>query len=147
MIQEAKLYLYIHPVIQLLGTIFGYFALLWGLKRFLIAHGNMKLVFPWKQHVLYGKIATSLWLVGLAFGVYFTREEWQYCRITGAHYTLGVIAFLFVLGTFLTGYWMELFKKKRVYLSVTHGLLGVLLCILVFLQIVTGVQVLSLFLW
>lgn len=147
MIQEAKLYLYVHPVIQFTGIAFGFFALLWGIKRFLIVHRKLKLVFPWKQHVLYGKIAIFLWLLGLGVGGYFTPAEWTNYRIMGIHHIGGMIVFPLMFGTFLTGYWMERFKKKRVYLCMVHGVVGFLLCTFVFFQIITGVQIFTLFVW
>ncbi|WP_290918389.1 DUF4079 domain-containing protein [Halodesulfovibrio sp.] len=147
MFQEAKLHLYIHPAIQVLGIVFGYITLFWGAKRFLAVHRKKKFLFPWKSHVLYGKISIYLWLFGLGVGVYFTHAEWNYFSVTGEHYTIGIAILPLLLITFLTGYWMDLFKKKRQYLCLVHGGLGAMLCILVFVQVVTGVQVFSLFVW
>ena len=147
MIQEAKLHLYIHPVIQIAGIIFGYIALYWGAKRYLMVHQKMKLAFPWKQHVLYGKISITLWFIGLGVGLYFTHAEWNNYKITGEHYTIGMAIIPALLLTFFTGYWMELFKKRRSYLCLVHGISALALCVLVCVQIVTGVQVFSLFVW
>jgi hypothetical protein len=147
MIEGEKLHLYIHPAIQLLGIVFGYVAMYWGAKRFLVVHKKMKFTFPWSHHVLYGKIAILLWLIGLSVGVYFTYMEWNNHRITSGHYIVGMIFFPLLLATFLTGYWMELFKKRRDYLCIMHGALGFILCIFAFLQVLTGVQIFSLFIW
>lgn len=147
MIEGEKLHLYIHPAIQLLGIVFGYVAMYWGAKRFLVVHKQMKFTFPWNHHVLYGKIAIFLWLIGLSVGVYFTYMEWNNHRITSGHYIGGMIFFPLLLATFLTGYWMELFKKRRDYLCIMHGALGFILCIFAFFQVLTGVQIFSLFIW
>ena len=147
MIEETKLHLYIHPAIQLLGIVFGYIAMYWGAKRFLVVHRQMKFSFPWNHHVLYGKIAIFLWLVGISVGLYFTHKEWNNYRITGEHYIVGMFMLPLLLTTFITGYWMELFKKKRAVLCAAHGALGFLLCFFAFLQIITGVQVFALFVW
>ncbi|SIO27075.1 DUF4079 family protein [Halodesulfovibrio marinisediminis] len=147
MILETKLHLYIHPAIQVLGIVFGYTALYWGGMRFITVHHKIKLEFPWRHHVIYGKIAIFLWVIGTAVGVYFTQAEWKNYQFTGDHYALGVIIFPFMLATFFSGYWMDIFKKRRKYLCLVHGTLGVLLCTLVFIQVITGIQVFMQFVW
>lgn len=147
MIEEAKLHLYIHPAVQLVGIGFGYIALYWGYLRFRTVHQGAKLKFPWKQHVLYGKVAICLWLIGIGLGLYYTHREWNFYRITGEHYTVGMVAIPIILATFFTGYWMEVFKKRRKYLCMVHGVFGVGLCLLTLIQVVTGVQVFALFVW
>ncbi|OBQ46650.1 hypothetical protein [Halodesulfovibrio spirochaetisodalis] len=147
MIQEAKLHLYIHPLIQVVGMVFGYSALYWGIKRFLMAHNSMSHSFPWKKHVLYGKVAIVLWLVGIIVGVHFTVAEWSFYHLTGEHFYVGMAAIPFLFATLGTGYWLELYKKKRTYLCVFHGVLGLVLCALTVIQVITGVQVFMLFVW
>lgn len=147
MFQESNLHLYIHPAIQLLGIYFGFTALYWGGMRFVAVHHKILLGFPWKQHVLYGKIAIFLWLAGIGVGVYFAKAEWSYYRITGDHFVVGMATIPFLLSSFISGYWMDTYKKRRNYLSIAHGVSGFLLCALVFIQIITGFQVLEIFIW
>jgi len=147
MIQQAKLHLYIHPTLQLIGIIFGYISLYWGYQRFLQAHKGKRRNFPWKDHVSYGKSAIAVWFMGIIVGLHYTKKEWSFYSITGDHFTVGMAALGIMLATLLTGYWMEWFKKKRKLLSITHGILGLLLCLLGFVQIITGVQVFTMFVW
>lgn len=147
MAQGADWLLYIHPAMQLAGIIFGYMTLYWGVKRHLTVHHGMRLSFAWKRHVLCGKVALLLWLAGIVAGLYFTRARWGFLNITGWHYAVGMTAIPFILVTFCTGYWMDLFKKKRKYMGTVHGITGMLLGLLVFVQIITGVQVFLLLVW
>ena len=147
MFQEAKLHLYIHPAIQIAGIVLGYLAFYWGVKRYLTVHAGRKFIFAWKQHVLTGKLALVLWLIGIGVGLHYTRAEWNFLKITGEHYTIGMATIPFILATFFTGYWMDLFKKRRKYLCLVHGVVGTILCLLVFVQIITGVQVFYIFVW
>lgn len=147
MFQEAKLHLYIHPVIQIAGIVLGYLAFYWGAKRFLMVHAGRRLQFPWKQHVRMGQLALILWLLGIGVGLHYTHAEWNFLKITGDHYTIGMATIPFILATFFTGYWMDLFKKRRRRLCLVHGVLGTILCLLVFVQIITGVQVFTIFVW
>ena len=147
MIIESRLHLYIHPILQLTGIFFGYVALFWGVQRFLASHMEKKIRFPWKQHVQWGKIASVLWLIGVVVGLYSTHAAWNNIRITGEHYTVGILLVPLILATLGTGYWMEKFKKKRQYLCLVHGILGGGVCLLAFLQMITGVQVFAIFVW
>ncbi|MCT4533915.1 hypothetical protein [Halodesulfovibrio sp.] len=147
MFQEAKLHLYIHPAIQITGIVFGYIALYWGMKRFLKVHNDMSFLFPWKRHVLFGKIAVLLWTIGIGVGIYYTHAEWNNYRLTEEHYRVGMASIPLLLATFVSGYWMDVVKKKRQSFCVAHGVVGLFLCVLVFIQIITGIQVFFLFVW
>lgn len=52
---------WMHPVLQVLATLVGLYALYLGRIRFQTAHLGRKAVFPWKAHIQWGAAALFVW--------------------------------------------------------------------------------------
>ena len=74
--------LLIHPTIQAIAILLASFAFLTGLQRFRAFHLKQKVIFPWKRHVLIGRIALALLLFGLILGFAMVRLHWGHNLMT-----------------------------------------------------------------
>lgn len=136
--------LWLHPVMQTLAALIGMWAMWQGWKRIQMQRG-VKVIFPWKQHVRWGAVALVLWTLG-ALGFYVTHDLFGSTHITGLHAQLAwPIIGLSILGL-ITGYIMDKYKRKRVYLPIIHGIGNVLLIVLIVAELITGFLLLETFL-
>ncbi|WP_319469112.1 DUF4079 family protein [uncultured Pseudodesulfovibrio sp.] len=135
--------LWIHPAIQLIATVAGFYAAYLGGERFLSQHVGLRTQFLWKRHVLFGRIAMLLWLGGLLGGLIIARLKWQVNFITGEHYEVAfAMVPLLVVGV-VSGIYMDRRKAKRTALPILHGACNLLLLFMAFYQIKTGWQVIQ----
>lgn len=135
--------LWVHPLLQIIATMFGIYAGYLGAERFMSQHLHMRTQFLWKRHVFVGRIALALWMIGLIGGATVARLKWQVNFVTGAHYQIAFLMVpLMVLGV-LTGIYMDRKKAKRTLLPLLHGTCNMLALFLAFLQIRTGWQVIK----
>lgn len=133
--------LWVHPVLQLIATVFGIYAAYLGMERFLSQHLGMRTQFLWKRHVFVGRVALVLWMLGLMGGGMVARLKWQVNFVTGAHYQIAFAMVPFMVIGVLSGIYMDRRKAKRTFLPLLHGVCNVLALLLAFLQIRTGWQV------
>ncbi|MFV0349454.1 MAG: DUF4079 family protein [Halodesulfovibrio sp.] len=143
---DTRFIMWIHPIIQLIATIAGFAAMYWGFRRFQMIHLKHKVMFPWKQHVRWGSIALLLWTAGLGLGLLFAHLGWGSILVTDIHYMIGFAVAPLCVTAYATGFAMDKYKKKRTLLNVVHGVNNLLLCLLICIQIVTGVWVIKVFL-
>ena len=129
--------LWSHPVVQTFAFFLGLLAMWQGCKRFAMLLGK-KVIFPWKKHVKLGSYALVLWTLG-GLGFYTTHSVFGMTHITDNHAVAAwFIIALSVLG-FVTGFVMNKYKKKRVYMPLLHGGINVLLLILVCYEVYSGI--------
>lgn len=141
--------LWIHPILQFLCMFLATYVLWLGYKRFRFAHLGDKAAAPafnWKRHVLLGKIAHGIWLLGYALGLTLAWREWSDVGLTGGHFVVGVAMGPVVLAAFGTGFLLQTPKGKRPKLALTHGCLNLAAYAMAVYQFVTGIGVVRLFL-
>ncbi|MFV0422791.1 DUF4079 domain-containing protein [Oleidesulfovibrio sp.] len=135
------LIMWIHPILQLLATVAGCYVLYLGFHRFMMLHMNRKMPFDWKKHVYWGKIAIGIWMIGLALGLFFAWVGWGVILITDWHYLIAFMVIPTGICAFVTGYILDKYKKRRKLLPLLHGLNNLLLMVLVFFQLYTGILI------
>jgi len=139
--------LWIHPTLQMLATLLGLWVMEMGLRRFLFVHlGRKKVLFPWKRHVLLGKIALVIWLAGLVVGVLALKYAYGVWNITGIHLNVAVAVAALAGTGYATGHILDKYKKKRSVLHIVHGLNNTTLLALALYQAWTGWALIDLFL-
>lgn len=143
---DTRIIMWIHPFIQVIATIAGFAAMYWGFKRFQMVHLKQKVMFPWKKHVRWGTVALIVWAIGLALGLIFAQMGWGSMLVTDMHYMVAFAVAPLCVTAFVTGIILDKYKKKRTVLNVVHGVNNLLLCLLICIQVVTGVWVIKVFL-
>ncbi|MEG2171647.1 MAG: hypothetical protein RRY29_00145 [Desulfovibrionaceae bacterium] len=136
--------LWVHPLMQTIAVMLGTWAMWQGWKRVQMQRG-VKVIFPWKQHVRWGAVALIMWTLG-ALGFYVTLDLFGSTHITGLHAQLAWPIIALSIFGLVTGYSMDKYKRKRVYLNVTHGIVNILLMVLVIIELITGFLLLETFL-
>ncbi len=142
---DTRIIMWVHPLLQVVATVVGLVAMYWGIRRFQMTHLHHKIVFPWKRHVVWGTLALVLWLLGPVTGLYFAHIGWGSMFVTDIHYVLAFALVPLCLLGYGTGYVLDRHKKRRTVLNVVHGVNNLLLCIVVCVQVVTGVWVIRTF--
>ncbi len=102
----------IHPIFQTVGIIIMLFVLNLGISRFRMVHLKQKIRFNWKQHVRFGIIATTIWLIGIFGGLYIVKTSWYGFLITGLHAQIGLLMIPFILFALGSGIYMDRKKKN-----------------------------------
>ena len=139
--------LYIHPIMQLLATLAGAYALFLGWSRFRSLHLGAKAPFARDRHVLVGSAALLVWLGGMLGGIMVARLRWGAFLITGDHAYVGLaMAPLMVFGL-ISGYYLYRKPARRTLLPLLHGLNNLVLLGLALYQIPEGIEVLEEFVW
>lgn len=135
----------LHPILQIftVATVFSLFAL--GVKRFQQLHLERKIVFPWKRHVLLGKIAMVLVVLGYGSGITAVYNTFRVIGFTGLHHEVGEFIVPLLLVGFGTGLYMDSRKKKRKILPMLHGLTNLLVLLLFVFQAGTGMRLVILY--
>jgi len=137
--------LIIHPVMQSLAILLAFYTFLMGLKRFRSFHLKHKVQFPWKRHVLFGKITTSLLLVGMVVGFSMVRYHWGRNFMTLGHGKMAMVVLPVLLLAFVSGYLLDRQVTYRNPLRIFHGLNNILLFALLLNQARLGVEVYQLY--
>jgi hypothetical protein len=137
--------LYIHPAIQFASTMLAIYVIYSGIQRFRALHLNTRAIFKWKRHVSLGMIVLLLWVMGLIGGFVVTRNVWYTNYITGLHARVAVVMCPLIVIGFVTGFYMNRVKKKRILLPLIHGANNSILFLLALYQIYSGWQVLHKF--
>lgn len=137
--------LWLHPLIQDLCLILAFWVLFMGIKRFRVQHLGAKLLFPWKQHVFWGKVVHATWFFGMLLGLFMAWYAWGDINLTGLHF-LGVAMLPVMAVGFTTGLMLQKPKGKRPTLALVHGISNLLLVCMALFQAVTSIDVINLFL-
>lgn len=128
----------IHPVIQLLAAALSVYVLALGLQRFAFLHFQKRAVFNWERHVVLGKIALAVFLLGMAGGLTLVRLYWHGFLITGVHGRIALVMMPLVVFGLASGLYMNVKRKRRRVLPLVHGLNNAVVLVLAFSQIYTG---------
>ena len=131
----------IHPIFQSVGILIALYVMKLGISRFRMVHFKKKIRFNWNQHVRFGIIATTIWLIGIFGGLYTVKTSWYGLFITGYHAKIGLLMIPFILFAIGSGIYMDRKKKKRAILPLIHAIFNTVMLFLVLLQIYTGVGV------
>ena len=134
---------WIHPVVQLLATFVGVYAAYLGLERFLSQHMGKATGFLWKRHVLFGRTALVVWMLGMAGGLLVARLKWQVNFVTGSHWQMAFVMLPLMVFGAATGAYMDKNKAKRTVLPLLHGGCNLLVLALAINQVRTGWQVIK----
>lgn len=131
----------IHPIFQSVGILIALYVLKLGISRFRMVHLKQKTRFNWKQHVRFGIIATTTWLIGIFGGLYMVKTNWYGLLITGHHAESGLLMIPFILFAVSSGLYMDRKKKKRKVIPLIHAICNTVMLFLALSQIYTGVGV------
>jgi hypothetical protein len=131
----------IHPIFQSAGTLIALYVMTLGISRFRMIYLKKKVRFNWKQHVRFGIIATTIWMIGLLGGLYTVKTSWYGFLITGDHAKIGLLMIPFIIFAIGSGIIMDRKKKKRTALPLIHAIFNIAMLCLALLQIYTGVGV------
>jgi len=137
--------LLIHPFVQATGILVCIAAFVTGLQRVRSHHLKQKVRFPWKLHVLLGKIALVTLLAGMTLGLGMVRYSWDANLMTMGHGTMGLVILPFLLVGLVSGVVLDAKGRQRPLLRIVHGLNNTVLLLLVLNQIRTGLEVYRLF--
>ena len=135
--------LYFHPALQCTGLTVAVWALMLGISRFRAMHLKHKIRFNWKKHVLLGKVALAILLIGGMSGILVVRFYWGAFFVTGAHWKVGLVILCLIIFGLWSGLHMDKVKKRRTALPILHGLNNATILILSVFQIITGLQILK----
>lgn len=131
----------IHPIFQSVGILIALYVMKLGISRFRMIHLKKKTAFNWKQHVRFGIIVTTVWIIGILGGLYIVKTSWYGLLITGYHAKIGLFMIPFILFAIGSGIYMDRKKKKRTVLPLIHAILNAVMLFLALLQIYTGIGV------
>ncbi|MFZ5426445.1 MAG: DUF4079 family protein [Thermodesulfobacteriota bacterium] len=139
--------LQVHPVLMLLTAGLMLYVLKLGLSRLAAKRFGARTVFPWRRHVLLGKIVMAAFAAGFCGGLLMTWIHWSTPLKSGAHALggLGILA-LAASGT-LSGLALDRKRRSGNPLAVLHGIGNILMAALVALQAWTGYVLLRDFVW
>ena len=137
--------LLIHPAIQAAGILFVLAAFATGLQRVRSHHLKQKVRFPWKLHVLLGRIALASLLAGASVGFGMVRYSWGESFMTMGHGATGMVIVPFLLFGLASGYLLDRKKGQHPVLRILHGLSNTVLLLLLVNQARTGLEVYRLF--
>jgi hypothetical protein len=139
--------LWIHPLVQIAVTLLALWVMEMGVRRALFVHlGRRSVLFPWKRHVLWGKVVLLGWLAGLVVGVWAMRHSFGTWGVSGAHYTASALIAALVGTGYASGHLLDRVKKRRRFLHVFHGLNNTALLALALFQLWTGWGLVRMFL-
>jgi hypothetical protein len=137
--------LLIHPFIQATAILLAIYTFLTGLQRFRAFHLKQKVVFPWKRHVLIGRVTFALLLIGLVLGFAMVRFHWGHNLMTFGHGIMALVMVPFILFGILSGHVLARKGSHPPTLRILHGLNNTLLLVLLFNQAWLGIEVYRLF--
>jgi len=136
------LQLSIHPAIQLCTILLTLYVFFLGIQRFRSQHLHRKgAVFKWRRHVLFGKLALSILILGAFGGMTMVYTHWSRVLMVGIHARVALIIIALAVFGLASGWYMDRNKKKRKVLPIIHGLNNFVLLLLALSQIYTGIQV------
>jgi len=138
--------LFIHPVMQAAGILLVLLAFVAGVQRVRSLHLKQKVRFPWKLHVLVGRIALTSLLAGAAVGFVVVRHSWGESFMTMGHGLTGMVIVPFLLFGLVSGAVLDRKKGQHPRLRIIHGLSNAVLLLLLLNQARTGLEVYRLFL-
>ncbi len=131
----------IHPIFQSVGILITIYVMKLGISRFRMVHLKQKTRFNWKQHVRFGIVAATIWLIGIFGGLYTVKTSWHGLLITGYHARIGLLLIPFILFAIGSGFYMNKQKKKLKVLPLIHALCNTAMLFLALSQIFTGIGV------
>ena len=138
--------MWIHPALQTVCLFLAAWVLALGFRRFRVQHLGAKALFPWKQHVFWGKVVHAIWFFGLLAGLYMSRSAWGDFNLTGAHFLVAMAMLPLMAVGFVTGLMLQKPKGKRPTLALVHGAANALLFLMALAQAVSAVGIIKLFL-
>ena len=143
---DTRWYMWVHPALQITATVIGFIVMYWGWKRFQMAHLKKKVMFPWKKHVFWGSIVLLVWALELPIGLAMAQLGWGAILVTDLHYMVAFAITPLCVTAYVTGYFLDRYKKKRKLLPIVHGVNNLILCLLIATQLYTGAIVIKDFL-
>ncbi|MBU1248008.1 MAG: hypothetical protein KKB70_04860 [Proteobacteria bacterium] len=138
--------LWIHPLLQAICMVLATWVLFMGLQRFRAQHLGIKVLFPWKRHVFWGKVVHAIWLLGFGLGLFMGWYSWGSINLTGGHFLVGVSMVPMILLSLITGLMLQKPKGRRASLALFHGTVNAVLFAMALYQAFSAVAVIELFL-
>jgi cytochrome b subunit of formate dehydrogenase len=116
-----------------------------GFQRFRSLHLQQKCSFPWKKHVFWGTLVLSAWILGPFTGLAGAYSAWResFMAFNVMHIYVGFVMLPLAIVGYLTGRRLDKVRKRRKWLPVVHGVNNILLLILAFWQIYSGMPLLD----
>jgi hypothetical protein len=116
-----------------------------GLKRIRSFHFKQQVAFPWKRHVLFGRITFSLLLTGMVVGLTMVRLFWDNNFMTLGHGKMAMVTLPFILFGFFSGELLNRKVSQQAVLRILHGGNNVVVLILLLNQARLGIEVYQLY--
>ncbi|MCF8032877.1 MAG: DUF4079 family protein [Desulfarculaceae bacterium] len=133
----------IHPAWQVVFTLLGLYAAWLGLKRLRSLHLGRSVAFPRSRHILVGKATLVGIILGAVGGAVMVRWMWRGWLVTGPHAWLGVAVVVLALAGLAMGLYLERHPGGSKGLSLTHGLVNLLVLALCLVQFYLGDHILD----
>ena len=134
-----------HPVLQVIGIVVALYAMAMGVQRFRSVHLKQKALFPWKRHVLAGRVAFIILIAGFALGLIMVRVHWGQNLMTLGHGKMALFTLPFMIFGFFSGQMLHGRTARKEVLRVIHGLNNLLVLLLLLNQARLGLEVYRLF--
>jgi len=128
----------LHPALQLGSILIALFAFSLGLKRFLALHLGKTARFDWKRHVMAGKMAISLLILGYGLGIAIIWYKFKTVALFSTHFEIATGMLPLLLFGLLSGIHMDRKKRKRKVLNLVHGLNNTIVLLLCIGQLLVG---------
>ena len=131
-----------HPALMILTLLLALWVAWQGVNRARFTLLKQKVAFNWKGHTRYGLVVMGLWIAGAVGGSIVTDMLHGIPDAYELHG--GAASFMLALIAFggLSGLYMDRKKAKRTLLPILHGAANLLLLLLAFWQLVTGLVIL-----
>jgi len=137
----------IHPALMVLNAILMLYVLKLGLGRLAATRFGARTVFPWKRHVLLGKIVMAVLAGGFCGGLFMTWTQWSTPLKSGAHAVGAVCILVLALSGTLTGLHLNRTRRPGNPLALVHGIGNILMAAVIGVQAATGYVLLRDFVW
>ena len=138
--------LWIHPLLQAIAMVLATWVLFMGIQRFRAQHLDVKVLFPWKRHVFWGKVVHSIWLLGFSIGLFMAWYSWGTINLTAGHFLVGTAMVPMILLSLTTGLMLQKPSGRRARLALFHGIVNLVLFAMALYQAFSGITVIWFFL-
>ncbi|WP_028316857.1 DUF4079 family protein [Desulfatibacillum aliphaticivorans] len=135
--------LYLHPLFQSLMFILCLYAFYLGFARFKSLHLHQKAKFQRKRHALFGLIGLAGFLGGMAGGSIIGGIYKLDPLIGELHEAAGAVMAVLMIFALATGLIQYLKPKPRKLMPALHALANLIVLILFFVQVYSGVGILN----
>jgi hypothetical protein len=132
-----------HPLLMVLNLLLALWVAWQGVNRARFSLFKQKAAFNWKGHTRYGLVVMGVWIVGAIGGSIVTDMLQGIPDAYGLHEGIAPVMLALIAFGGASGLYMDRKKARRKVLPVLHGAANMVLLLLAFAQLATGVVILS----